>query len=164
LAFLCFEHHDQFDSSTSQSKNFTLQEVKRYREELYEKVLPIIEAQAIGPMQSEQQAPEVGKVSFDEHRRQELRNILVELLLDIAGPLRNISSAARRLAVSVATVQRLLFELVEEGIVRIDRPRGSTKKTHSLANSRENRLIDTFVAMLREEVMADDRYLRHRTN
>jgi hypothetical protein len=35
LAFMCFEHHDQFDSKTSQSKNFTVAEVKVYREELH---------------------------------------------------------------------------------------------------------------------------------
>jgi hypothetical protein len=35
LAFLCFDHHDQYDSTTRQSKNFTLIEVKRFRSELY---------------------------------------------------------------------------------------------------------------------------------
>lgn len=34
LAFLCLEHHDQFDSRTSQSKNLTISEVKGYRGEL----------------------------------------------------------------------------------------------------------------------------------
>src|SRR5574340_936935 len=34
LAFLCLEHHDQYDSRTSQSKNLTPEEVKRYRSEL----------------------------------------------------------------------------------------------------------------------------------
>jgi|GEM_PF-5710443 len=38
LAFLCFEHHDELDSRTSQSKNFTLSEVKFYRNSLYEKL------------------------------------------------------------------------------------------------------------------------------
>lgn len=36
LAFLCFEHHDQYDSQTSQSKGLTLSEVRHYRDELYE--------------------------------------------------------------------------------------------------------------------------------
>jgi len=31
LAFLCLEHHDQYDSRTSQSKGLTIDEVKRYR-------------------------------------------------------------------------------------------------------------------------------------
>ncbi len=34
LAWLCLEHHDEFDGKTSQSKGFTIQEVKRYRNEL----------------------------------------------------------------------------------------------------------------------------------
>ena len=35
LAYLCLEHHDNGpDSSTSQSKNYTIGEVKRYRAEL----------------------------------------------------------------------------------------------------------------------------------
>jgi hypothetical protein len=35
LAFLCFVHHDKYDSTTSQSKNLTKVEVERYRDELY---------------------------------------------------------------------------------------------------------------------------------
>jgi len=38
LAFLCFDHHDQYDSTTRQSKNFTREEVKRFRFELHEAV------------------------------------------------------------------------------------------------------------------------------
>ena len=34
LAFLCLEHHDAYDSKTSQSKNFTMSEVKQYRTDL----------------------------------------------------------------------------------------------------------------------------------
>jgi len=35
LAFLCLEHHDQYDTRTSQSKSLTIQEVKSYRADLY---------------------------------------------------------------------------------------------------------------------------------
>lgn len=35
LAFLCFDHHDEFDSSTSQSKGLTVGEVIQFREELH---------------------------------------------------------------------------------------------------------------------------------
>ena len=35
LAFLCFKHHSLFDSTTSQHKNYTIQEVKQYRGQLY---------------------------------------------------------------------------------------------------------------------------------
>jgi hypothetical protein len=35
LAFLCLDHHDQYDSKTRQSKNFMVDEVRAYRDELY---------------------------------------------------------------------------------------------------------------------------------
>ncbi len=35
LAFLCFDHHDEFDSTTSQSKGLQRKELETYREELY---------------------------------------------------------------------------------------------------------------------------------
>jgi len=39
LAWLCFEHHDEYDSRTSQSKGLTLLEVKVYRNSLYNSVI-----------------------------------------------------------------------------------------------------------------------------
>src|SRR5712691_6597571 len=41
LAFLCFNHHDEYDSMTSQSKGLTEQEVKVYRERLYQRVASV---------------------------------------------------------------------------------------------------------------------------
>jgi len=38
LAFLCLEHHDQYDSRTSQSKGFLEQEIRQYRDELHKHV------------------------------------------------------------------------------------------------------------------------------
>jgi hypothetical protein len=38
LAFLCFEHHDEYDSKTSQRKGLLIEEVKTYRQELYDAV------------------------------------------------------------------------------------------------------------------------------
>ena len=38
LVFLCFEHHDEYDSKTSQSKGFTAGELKLFRNELDEYV------------------------------------------------------------------------------------------------------------------------------
>lgn len=35
LAFLCLQHHDEYDSRTSQRKGLTIEEVKRYRAELF---------------------------------------------------------------------------------------------------------------------------------
>jgi len=38
LVFLCLEHHDQYDSRTSQSKGLTIEEVKKFRAQLYDYV------------------------------------------------------------------------------------------------------------------------------
>ena len=38
LAFLCFDHHDQYDTRTSQSKGLTPREVRRFRKELHETI------------------------------------------------------------------------------------------------------------------------------
>lgn len=38
LAFLCLEHHDQYDTRTSQSKGWTVQEVEFYKDELYQAI------------------------------------------------------------------------------------------------------------------------------
>jgi hypothetical protein len=39
LTYLCFDHHDQYDSKTSQSKGLMVTEVKQYRSLLYEAVV-----------------------------------------------------------------------------------------------------------------------------
>jgi hypothetical protein len=41
LVFLCLEHHDQYDSRTSQSKNLTLAEVRHYKKELERQIIRI---------------------------------------------------------------------------------------------------------------------------
>ena len=38
LVFLCFDHHDNYDSKTSQSKNLTILEIKGYKKELIKQV------------------------------------------------------------------------------------------------------------------------------
>ena len=39
LVWLCLEHHDKFDSTTSQTKNYTQVEVKSYRDKFYARYL-----------------------------------------------------------------------------------------------------------------------------
>ncbi len=41
LIFLCLNHHDAYDSSTSQSKGYTEDELKHYRDELYSTFRPM---------------------------------------------------------------------------------------------------------------------------
>src|SRR3982750_4247940 len=43
LAFLCLDHHDEYDSRTSQAKGLRERETKVYRESLYEGVRQYVE-------------------------------------------------------------------------------------------------------------------------
>lgn len=43
LAFLCLAHHDEYDSTTRQSKNLTQAEVKAYREELNRDIVGLLD-------------------------------------------------------------------------------------------------------------------------
>lgn len=38
ICYLCLPHHDQYDSQTSVSKNYTIHEVKKYRCDLYDQI------------------------------------------------------------------------------------------------------------------------------
>lgn len=38
LVYLCLQHHDEYDSRTSQTKNFTMNEVRAFRKELHEAI------------------------------------------------------------------------------------------------------------------------------
>ena len=38
LMFLCFDHHDEYDSTTRQSKNLTLHELREYRRQLIQQL------------------------------------------------------------------------------------------------------------------------------
>lgn len=48
LAFLCLEHHDAYDSSSSQSKGFTKEEISFYRSKLFEAVETKLPGRASG--------------------------------------------------------------------------------------------------------------------
>jgi CheY-like chemotaxis protein len=59
LAFLCFDHHDAYDSTTRQSKNYTQQEVKQYRDDLYQWV----ETHLAAPSQADPTARRLDQVA-----------------------------------------------------------------------------------------------------
>lgn len=41
LAFLCLEHHDEYDTRNSQSKSWTINEVKHYRSDLHKAIMDL---------------------------------------------------------------------------------------------------------------------------
>lgn len=69
LAFLCMFHHDEYDSKTSQSKGFTIDETKKYRTLLYE---------AINQMRSSESHKQVKKTK--DNKKEEKSRKLTELI------------------------------------------------------------------------------------
>jgi hypothetical protein len=162
LAFLCLVHHDHYDSRTSQSKNLTVGEVKAYRTELYDQVLPAIEAEMVRTRAPAIPIPEPAKLPFDAHRRAELKGIAMEVIAEMHGVLRSVHHLAHRLAIATPTAERILFELAQDGSLRVDRPKGRISKTYSMVTAPENRLIDTFLSQLPSVPVSEERFVRGR--
>lgn len=162
FAFLCLVHHDQYDSRTSQSKNLTIEEVKAYRTELYDQVLPVIEMESVPTRASAIPIPEPAEVLFDAHRRDELKAIAMEAIAEMHGVLRSVHYLAHRLAVANPTAKRILFELAQDGSLRVDRPKGTVRKTYSMVTTLENRLIDTFISQLPSVPISEERFVLRR--
>lgn len=151
LVFLCIEHHEQYDLKTSQSKNFTITEAKRYREELKENFLT-----AKKPLQK---SKDKKNLTSEEYKKEEIRKVLIEILTE-DGTISQYSYVAHKIGLPARTVENFLNELAQENRLRIDRPRGSTKKTFSLIDSDENLIIDAFIRNLNTKIIQDDRFLR----
>ncbi len=148
LAFLCFEHHDQYDSVTSQSKNFTIKEVKRYRDELKENFLTIEKPTAI--------STSLDKTSPSDFKKEEIRKVLIEILSE-NGTITHFMPVAHKMGLSKSTIEDYLIELAQENIIRIDRPKGSINKTFSLADSSKNLIIDAFIKTLDDSLILKNR-------
>ena len=137
LAFLCFNHHDEYDGKTSQSKNFTIKEVKEYRAELYENVLTTIDT--------------AKKIDYSEIKKSEIKTLIIEILEDNYGSINSLSFLSSKTGVSRTELEKQLFELNEQKVIRIDRPRGKRDKTFSLTSLNENIVLDTFTEQLKKE-------------
>ena len=151
LAFLCLEHHDHYDSKTSQSKNFTIIEVKRYRDELKENFLVTKK-----PLQK---SNDKINLTPEEYKKEEIRNVLIEIITEYKT-IFSYNYVAHKIGLPAKTVENFLIELAQEKRIRIDRMHGSTKKIFSLIDSYENLIIDAFIKNLNTEIMSDDRFLR----
>ena len=66
LVWLCFEHHDEYDSRTSQSKGLTRAEVRNWREKLIQHFLDL-EKQGLSVSEN----PAIGKEDSSVHRSKE---------------------------------------------------------------------------------------------
>ena len=161
LAFLCLDHHDQYDSRTSVTKNFTANEVIKYREELYRINSDSKQKESAAKSKLSEHVSTDYEPDFKNKLRQEWKEIIVEKI-ENAGILRGVGNIHADLGITWHTAKRLLFELTEENILRADRQKGSSRKTYTLTNSIENRLIDSFVRTIQEEIVWENRYTRLR--
>ncbi len=57
LVFLCLEHHDEYDGRTSQSKGFTPEEVRAYRDRVYRKNDEFPSPSAVKTMEESEDLP-----------------------------------------------------------------------------------------------------------
>jgi hypothetical protein len=77
-------------------------------------------------------------------------------------PLRSTQYVAYRLGIQRPEAEQLLFELVQEGALRADRPKGSIHKTYSMITAPENKLIDTFISQLCSIPISENRFIQRK--
>ena len=151
LAFLCLPHHDQYDSRTSQSKNFTIKEVKKYRQELKDNFLSIDKPKT--------KPHTIDKNSINDFKKEEIRKVLIEIINE-SGTITNFMSISHKTGLSKNTIENSLIELAQENKIRIDRQKGSLNRTFSLAESNENLIIDAFIKTLSDSITDEQRYIK----
>lgn len=80
LAFLCLVHHDAYDSRTSQSKGFTIEEARAYREALYGHIQTLVSQKQVSPPApySRQEFEEAIIFSTGTHRSKAVVELLRE--------------------------------------------------------------------------------------
>ncbi len=146
LAFLCFEHHNEYDTQTSQAKNFTIKEVKEYRNELYNNILTAINTNS---------------TNYDEIRKLEIYKLIIEIIEKNNGVIKNLRKLSNKIEISTSNLEQYLYKLEQQKIIRIDRKKGETKKTISLTSLKENIVIDTFLEQLKknEKIISELRFV-----
>lgn len=87
LVFLCFEHHDQYDSRTSQSKGLTEAEVRHFRAELY-KVMELHQVEDTGAVEK------YPSVDFDFRAEGVTAETLPEYVADLTVEVANAGEGA----------------------------------------------------------------------
>lgn len=97
---------------------------------------------------------------FETLKVQELKNNIISYFKQRPDGLTNARILATKFGYSIYTIQRVLFELMKENIVRRDTYPGSGKANYSYSSSIENRAIDDFAKHLNTEILSDNRYMR----
>lgn len=105
LVFLCFDHHDEYDSTTRQSKGVLINEVKEYRSRLYRRVAEI------------HKKPD-DEYSFLQAAKDGHPNAALALLrINIEYYLVTLASASYVMAGFDTTMQEIVTELARKGAI-----------------------------------------------
>ena len=88
LVFLCLDHHDQYDSRTSQAKGLTIDEVRQYRSQLQRyvaKALPLSDAETAAALLANLDRPAFRTPFQQESSLPRFRMAIVETIAAING-------------------------------------------------------------------------------
>jgi DNA-binding transcriptional regulator YhcF (GntR family) len=97
---------------------------------------------------------------YESYEAKKLKNKLIANFMEMQYGLTNVKILASKYGVSTHIIQRILFELMKENIVRRDTYPGSGKANFSYSASIENRAIDDFAKHLKIEILSDNRFVR----
>lgn len=97
---------------------------------------------------------------FESYKAQELKNNIIAYFKERSYGLTNATILSAKFGVTRHTIERILFELMKENIVRRDTYPGSGRANYSYSASIENRAIDDFIKHLKTEILSDNRFVR----
>jgi predicted transcriptional regulator len=97
---------------------------------------------------------------FETFKMQELKNNVIDYYKQRPHGITNTNILASKFRISTSTIQRILFKLMKENIVRRDTYPGSGKAIFSYSASIENRAIDHFAKNLNTEILSDNSFVR----
>lgn len=97
---------------------------------------------------------------FETLKAKELKNNIIAYFKERPYGLTNATILSAKFGVTRHTIERVLFELMKENIVRRDTYPGSGKANFSYSASIENRAIDDFIKHLKTEILSDNRFVR----
>ena len=103
-----------------------------------------------------------GFEDFREFINNEILDRILLLMRENPNSITNASIIANKLGLSKEDVERFLFELMREKLIRKDIYPGSKNPIYSLTNSFDNLAIDNFIDNIKEseEIFGDYRYVR----
>jgi hypothetical protein len=118
LVFLCLDHHDQYDSRTSQAKGLTIDEVKQYRSQLQRyvaKALPLSDAEIAGALLASLDRPAFRTPFQQESSLPRFRMAIVETIAAINGDRSpGVASSLSKSDVHDAAIRSALDTIVEK--------------------------------------------------